>query len=80
MSRQTLITCFEALFVSDLQSSQQPSASQVRAAVSRALRTVGTDDVAALAAQEYGDHPESSAIRMRWAREQVLSAYPGARA
>ena len=75
MSHQTLITHAEALFLSDLQSSQQPSAAQVRAAVRRALRTIGIGGVAALAAQEYGDHPESSVRRMRWAREQVLHAY-----
>lgn len=75
MSHQTLIAHVEALFISDLQSSQQPSAAQVRAAVRRALQTISIDDVAALAAQEYGDHPESSVTRMRWAWDQVLHAY-----
>ncbi len=77
MNRLTLATRCEALFVSDLQSSQRPLPRMVRAAVQRALHTFGTNDCAARVAQEYGDHPETAAMRMRWARETVLKAYAG---
>ena len=58
----------DALFVSALQRSQAPSAGQVRQAVASAVRTFGSRGCAERVAQEFGDHPESAAARMRWAR------------
>ena len=75
MNQLTLATRSEALFVSDLQSSECPHGPAVRAAVRRTLRDFGINDCAARVAQEYGDHPETAVMRMRWARETVLKAY-----
>jgi hypothetical protein len=66
------ITAFgaaDALFVSTLQCSEAPSAGQIRQAINAALRACGASGCAARVAQEFGDHPETAAARMRWARE-----------
>ena len=65
----------EALFVSDLQHSQRPSAEQVRAAVVRTVRAHGAKSCVAKVAQEFGDHPDIAVARMRWARAAVAAAY-----
>jgi hypothetical protein len=57
----------DALFASALQRSDEPSARQVRQAVAVAIRAYGAEGCAGRVAQEYGDHPEAAAIRMRWA-------------
>jgi hypothetical protein len=57
----------QALFVSHLQPSQQPRADVVAAAIEDSLRRWGPAGCAAAAAAEYGDHPDTSASRMRWA-------------
>ena len=57
----------EALFASPLQSSTEPSAAPVRDAVTRTLRDLGIRGCAAHLAGEFGDHPETSAVRMSWA-------------
>lgn len=58
----------EALFVSALQPSDQPTTEQVQAAISTALRHCGGPDGCALAlAAEFGEHPETAVARMRWA-------------
>ena len=61
----------DALFVSALQRCEHPSTQQVRQAVAEAVRTFGQQGCADRMAQEFGDHPETAIIRMRWAREQV---------
>jgi hypothetical protein len=66
----------EALFASDLQHSQQPDPIDVRAAVARTISRLGQTTCLARVAQEFGDHPEAAAARMRWAREAVESAFP----
>ena len=58
----------EALFASALQRSDRPSPGQVRKAVAAAVRAYGGRGCAELVAQEFGDHPEAAAERMRWAR------------
>lgn len=58
----------DALFVSTLQRSDEPTARQVRQAVAAAIRVYGDQGCAARVAQEYGDHPETACARMRWAR------------
>jgi hypothetical protein len=58
----------DAVFVSGLQRCDEPSADQVRQAVIAAIRTFGCWGCAARVAQEFGDHPETAVIRMRWAR------------
>jgi uncharacterized membrane protein len=72
------ITGFEAadaLFVSALQGSQAPSTDQVRQAVDAAVRAFGYAGCAGRVAQEFGDHPETAAARMRWAREALGLAF-----
>jgi hypothetical protein len=56
-----------ALFSSMLQRSDDPSAGQVRKAAAAALRAYGSRGCAERVAQEFGDHPEIAAARMRWA-------------
>lgn len=67
----------EALFVSDLQPSQAPSAQTVRAAVTATVLRHGSDGCAAVVAAEFGDHPETAVRRMTWAR-QLLAMLPSA--
>jgi hypothetical protein len=69
----------EALFVSTLQRSDEPSVGQIREAVSLAVRALGSRGCAALVAQEFGDHPEIAVARMQWARQLVEAAYGAAR-
>jgi len=58
----------EALFASNLQQSERPSARQVMAAVLDSLsRHGGPQGCAAVCAAEYGDHPDTASERMRWA-------------
>jgi hypothetical protein len=61
----------DALFVSALQRSEEPSAARVRQAIAAAIREFGAQGCAALVAQAYGEHPEVAAPRMRWARAVV---------
>lgn len=65
----------EALFVSDLQPSQQPDAAAVQAAVDAMVARHGSTGCAACVATEYGDHPDTAARRMAWARA-VLESIP----
>jgi hypothetical protein len=58
----------DAIFVSGLQRGDEPSAGQVRQAVAAAIRAFGYSGCAELVAQEFGDHPETAVVRMRWAR------------
>jgi len=66
-----------ALFASVLQRSDEPSAAQVRQAIATATSVLGRTGCAAQVAQEYGEHPETAAARMRWARTAVASAFGG---
>jgi hypothetical protein len=66
----------EALFVTNLQRSECPTAEQVREAVLGAFyRHGGSRNCAALVAHEFGEHPETAVARMRWARETVHAAF-----
>ena len=61
----------DALFASALQHSDEPTAAQVNQAIVAAVRAFGARGCAARVAQAYGDHPETAAARMRWARAMV---------
>lgn len=76
MSRLDLndVRC-EALFVSGLQRSDTPTTEDVAEAISRTIRQLGSRGCAAQMAQEFGDHPESAVIRMRWARQVVNEVF-----
>ena len=63
----------DALFASALQPSDVPSISQIRRAIAAALGGYGAPACAGRVAQEFGDHPESAAVRMRWARATVAA-------
>jgi hypothetical protein len=65
----------DALFASGLQRCDEPSVGQVRMAVATAIRAFGYSGCAARVAQEYGDHPETAVIRMRWARAISSAAF-----
>ena len=69
----------DALFASALQRSDEPSAARVHQAIAAAIAAFGIRGCAARVAQAYGEHPETAAPRMRWARAAVTSAFAGAR-
>ena len=68
----------EALFVSDVQRSEQPTPELIRAAVTATVERLGAGGCAALVAQEFGEHPDCALGRMRWARRAVRTAYEAA--
>ena len=53
----------EALFASELQRSDVPTAESVTEAISRTVRRLGTRGCAGRMAQEFGDHPGGRWIR-----------------
>jgi hypothetical protein len=55
-----------------------PSATQVREAIAGAVRRFGGRGCAGGVAQEFGDHQEVAAARMRWARRVTGEAFGGA--
>ena len=59
----------EALFVSALQPSDAPTADMIARAIVSAMHRFGRRGCAARMAQEFGDHPDAAAARMRWARQ-----------
>ena len=61
----------EALFASALQPSDHLTADIVAEAIMRALRQLGVRGCAGRMAQEFGDHPDAAASRMRWVRHLV---------
>ncbi len=77
MTTQTEDVRIEALFVSDVQGSQQPDAETIRGAVEHAVEQYGERGCAARVAQEFGEHPDVAVCRMRWARSAVQLAYLG---
>ncbi len=64
----------DALFASGRQPSDAPTAGSVTESISRAVRRFGTRGCAGRRAQEFGDHPEVAAGRMRWARQFAVGA------
>ena len=61
----------EALFVSGLQRSDAPDAAALAELISAAVRQYGVRGCASRMAQEFGEHPETAAARMRWIRQAV---------
>ena len=66
-----------ALFCSGLQPSEAPTADTIATAISRAVRQFGLGGCTGRMAQEFGDHPDAAASRMRWVR-QLLACGPAA--
>ncbi len=65
----------DAVFLSGLQRRDELTAGQVRQAVAAAIRAFGCSGCAGRVAQEFGDHPETAVIRMRWARSVAREAF-----
>jgi hypothetical protein len=62
----------DALFTSDLSARCEHTPIEVATAIRHAIGThAGTGGCAAEVAAEYGEHPETAARRMRWARAVV---------
>ena len=57
-----------ALFASSLQRSDVPGAGLVTEAIRVTMQQLGADGCTGQMAQEFGDHPETAAARMRWVR------------
>jgi hypothetical protein len=68
----------EALFASGLQRSDAPTPELVAEVISLTVRQFGIAGCTSRMAQEFGDHPEAAASRMRWIR-QLLSEIPAPR-
>ena len=66
----------DALFVSALQRSDEPSPGQIQQAVAFALGVHGRAGCAGRVAQEFGEHPEAAVARMCWARAAVAAIDP----
>jgi hypothetical protein len=65
-----------ALFTSDLPTGSRPPRATVTAAIRRAVQIHGgTRACTVVLAGEYGEHPETAAPRMRWARKTVEAVY-----
>lgn len=58
----------EALFASELQPSDAPTGDVIASAITSSIQRFGSRGCAARMAQEFGDHPDVAAERMRWAR------------
>ena len=71
----------DAVFASRLQPCGEYSAGQVRQAAAAAIEAYGCAGCAGRVAQEFGEHPETAVIRMRWAgalaREAFAEPVPG---
>ncbi|MFC7528743.1 hypothetical protein [Actinoplanes sp. GCM10030250] len=65
----------EALFVSDLQRSHEPTPQNIRDAVHTTVNRLGEAGCAELVAQEFGEHPDCAIGRMRWARTAIRLAF-----
>ena len=67
----------EALFASSLQSSDDPTPTQVRMAIWANLRDRGVRGCAEYVASEFGDHPLDAVSRMSWVLQALRALYPG---
>ena len=65
----------DALFASGVQRRDEPDAAKVRQAIAVAIRAFGRSGCVGRVAQEFGDHPETAVIRMRWARSAAGAAF-----
>jgi hypothetical protein len=63
----------DALFASGLQRSDEANVGQIHQAIAVSLDAYGAVGCAGRVAQEFGDHPETAAARMRWARATVAA-------
>ena len=64
----------EALFASELQPSNAPTADMIAEAITRTMQRFGEGGCVGRMAQEFGDHPDAAAERMRWVRQLAVRA------
>ena len=64
----------KALFASGLQRSDAPPPELLTELISQAVRRFGIAGCTDRMAQEFGDHPEAAASRMRWIRQLIGQA------
>jgi hypothetical protein len=69
-----------ALFASGLQRSDNLTASALTEVISRTVRQFGIGGCISRMAQEFGDHPEAAAERMRWVRQLADDTFASRRA
>jgi hypothetical protein len=70
----------EALFASGLQRSDAPTPEALAEVISHTVRQFGIAGCLSRMAQEFGDHPEAAASRMRWIRQLVSATHAPAAA
>jgi hypothetical protein len=61
----------EALFASGLQRSDAPTPETLAEVIRHTVRKFGITGCASRMAQEFGDHPDAAAGRMRWIRQLI---------
>jgi hypothetical protein len=66
----------EAIFASDLQPSRPVTPAAAWAAITTAVTRYGTQGCVEILAREFGEHPETAAPRMRFARELAENLSP----
>jgi hypothetical protein len=64
-----------ALFASGLQCSDAPTAAMAAEAIKATVRGIGIHGCVSRMAEEFGDHPDAAAERMRWIC-QVVAEVP----
>jgi hypothetical protein len=62
----------QVLFASSLQQSDAPGPAAVAGAIRVTVQQLGTDGCTGRMTQEFGDHPEAAAARVRWVRSLLL--------
>jgi hypothetical protein len=73
----TIKTTAQALFVSSLQPSDRLSTARVMGAVQDSVSTHdGNRGLTAVLAGEYGEHPDTAAVRMKWALKVAADYAP----
>jgi hypothetical protein len=72
--RINVVRC-EALFASPSQPSHHPDDRQIQEAIAQAVGTFGSRGCAERVAQEFGDHPETAVVRMRWSRQLIMERF-----
>jgi hypothetical protein len=60
-----------ALFASGLQRADAPAAEALAEVIGHTVRHLGIAGCVSRMAQEFGDHPEAAASRMRWIRQLI---------
>ena len=66
----TSVRC-QALFCTGLQPSDAQTAGTVTIAIRAAVQQFGIGGCVGRMAQEFGDHPDAAASRMRWVRQLI---------